>query len=203
MARKTKEEAQETRDGILDAATRVFYEKGVSNASLEEIARAADVTRGAVYWHFKNKLDLFSAIHDRLHNSFLDILLSRLDTIEDNPKEQLRSLTFDIFNDLENDEPRRKALSIFFIKCDYSGEMEKFLEEQQYAKKKGFAVFIDFFRKAQEKGLIDDSVSPEAQARCYHMFITGILIDYLKFLPDMDLEKDLKPIIAHYFNRML
>lgn len=203
MARKTKEEAQETRDSILDAATKVFYEKGVSSASLEEIARAANVTRGAVYWHFKNKLDLFSAIHDRLHNSFQDMLLSRLDTVEDNPKEQLRRLTLDIFQDLEKDEARRKALSIFFIKCDYSGEMEQFLTEQRAAKQKGFAVFAAFFRKAQERGLIDDSIAPEAQARCYNMFMTGVLIDYLKFLPDMSIEKELKPVIAHYFNRLL
>jgi len=203
MARKTKEEAQETRDSILDAATKVFYEKGVSSASLEEIARAAEVTRGAVYWHFKNKLDLFSAIHERLHNTFLDILLSRLGSIDSNPKEQLRSLTFDIFRDLEKDDARRKALSIFFIKCDYSGEMEQFLAEQRTAKQKGFAVFAGFFRKAQEKGLIDNSATPEAQARCYNMFMTGILTEYLKFTPDMDLEKDLEPIIAHYFNRMM
>jgi TetR/AcrR family acrAB operon transcriptional repressor len=54
MARKTKEEAQETRNAILDAAELVFQEHGVSHTSLAEIAAAAGVTRGAVYWHFAN-----------------------------------------------------------------------------------------------------------------------------------------------------
>ena len=60
--RKTKEEAQQTRSNLLNAALNVFYERGVSKASLDEIAKAAGVTRGALYWHFKNKEDLFEAL---------------------------------------------------------------------------------------------------------------------------------------------
>ncbi len=53
--RKTKEEAQQTRSNLLNAALNVFYERGVSKVSLDEIAKTAGVTRGALYWHFKNK----------------------------------------------------------------------------------------------------------------------------------------------------
>ena len=60
MARKTKQEAQETRQHILDVALRLFSQQGVSSTSLGEIAKAAGVTRGAIYWHFKDKSDLFS-----------------------------------------------------------------------------------------------------------------------------------------------
>ncbi|OUE60679.1 HTH-type transcriptional regulator AcrR [Citrobacter freundii] len=62
MARKTKQQAQETRQHILDVALRMFSQQGVSSTSLAEIAKAAGVTRGAIYWHFKNKSDLFSEI---------------------------------------------------------------------------------------------------------------------------------------------
>ena len=54
MARKTKEEALETRNAILDATVRVFAAKGAANVSLADIAREAGVTRGAIYWHFAN-----------------------------------------------------------------------------------------------------------------------------------------------------
>jgi TetR/AcrR family acrAB operon transcriptional repressor len=65
MARRTKEEAAATRERILDAAAQVFVEHGVSRASLEEVAEAAKVTRGAVYFHFKDKCALFQALMDR------------------------------------------------------------------------------------------------------------------------------------------
>ena len=66
MARRTKEDADATRNSLLDAAERVFYEKGVSRASLSDIAQAAGATRGAIYWHFKDKVALFNAMMDRV-----------------------------------------------------------------------------------------------------------------------------------------
>src|SRR5258705_8511962 len=65
MARKTKEEAAGTRERLLDAAERVFRERGVTHSTLAEIAAAAGHTRGAVYWHFKDKADLVSAMSER------------------------------------------------------------------------------------------------------------------------------------------
>ena len=53
--RKTKEEAALTRKRLLEAAVRVFSEKGFTASKLSEIADKAGVTRGAIYWHFGNK----------------------------------------------------------------------------------------------------------------------------------------------------
>jgi TetR/AcrR family acrAB operon transcriptional repressor len=62
MARKTPEETARTRDAIIDAALRVFAERGFSAAQLEDIAARASVTRGAVYHHFTGKEDLLGAV---------------------------------------------------------------------------------------------------------------------------------------------
>ena len=64
MARRTKEDAQRTRDRILDMAEREFLRRGVSRTSLQDIATAAGTTRGAIYWHFKSKNDLYFALLD-------------------------------------------------------------------------------------------------------------------------------------------
>ena len=57
--RRTKEDAAKTREEVLTAAAEIFYENGVSGSSLEKIAQRAGVTRGAIYWHFKDKAELF------------------------------------------------------------------------------------------------------------------------------------------------
>ena len=49
MVRRTKEEAQETRSQILEAAEKAFYERGVARTTLADIATLAGVTRGAIY----------------------------------------------------------------------------------------------------------------------------------------------------------
>jgi TetR/AcrR family acrAB operon transcriptional repressor len=67
MVRRTKEEAQETRSQILEAAEKAFYERGVARTTLADIASLAGVTRGAIYWHFSNKADLVQAMLDTLH----------------------------------------------------------------------------------------------------------------------------------------
>ena len=74
MARKTKEEALKTREAILDSAIRVFSIRGVSRTTLANIAKEAGVTRGAIYWHFRNKEDLLAALWEQLLLPFQPIL---------------------------------------------------------------------------------------------------------------------------------
>ena len=67
MARKTKEESQETRRSILLAALDVLSEKGYSRATFVDIAKRIGMTKGAVYWHFKNKQSLLAALMQEMH----------------------------------------------------------------------------------------------------------------------------------------
>ncbi len=60
MVRKTKEEAMLTRQQLLNAAIEQFALRGVAETTLTDIADAAGVTRGAVYWHFRSKAELFN-----------------------------------------------------------------------------------------------------------------------------------------------
>ncbi|WP_288363528.1 TetR family transcriptional regulator [uncultured Spongiibacter sp.] len=64
--RRSKEDAEATRESLLGAAEQMFAEQGIHNTRLSDVAKAVGVTRGAIYWHFKNKDELISAIIDRL-----------------------------------------------------------------------------------------------------------------------------------------
>jgi TetR/AcrR family acrAB operon transcriptional repressor len=66
MPRRSKEDALATRHALLDAAEHVFLSQGVAGTSLNDIAQYAGTTRGAIYWHFKDKADLFNAMMDRV-----------------------------------------------------------------------------------------------------------------------------------------
>jgi TetR/AcrR family acrAB operon transcriptional repressor len=62
MARRTKAEAEQTRQKILKTALDLFVEKGYERATFEEVAARIGLTKGAVYWHFKSKPDLFTEV---------------------------------------------------------------------------------------------------------------------------------------------
>ena len=62
MARKCKEEAEKTRQAVIETALDVFSEKGYAKATFDEIALRAGFTKGAIYWYFRNKADLVAAL---------------------------------------------------------------------------------------------------------------------------------------------
>jgi AcrR family transcriptional regulator len=63
---------ERTRTLLLDAAEEVFAEKGFTPASLDDIARTAGYTKGAIYKHFTTKEDLFLAVSDRYWRRYFD-----------------------------------------------------------------------------------------------------------------------------------
>ena len=62
MVNKTKEMTRETREKLLESALDVMSTKSFSAVSLDEIASRVGLSRGAVYWHFKNKEDLLASL---------------------------------------------------------------------------------------------------------------------------------------------
>src|SRR3546814_20820891 len=108
--KRTKADAARTRELLLDAAEELFLRKGVSRTSLEEIARAAGMTRGAVYWHFRNKGDLFQAMHQRVELP-LDEILARVG-VQACPLEAPRALFVSAMHRLSDDTPLRRVFVI-------------------------------------------------------------------------------------------
>src|SRR6185437_1336252 len=113
MARRTKDEAEKTRDAILDAAEKVFYARGVSRTSIEQIAVAAGVTRGAIYWHFRDKLELCTAMADRVFLPYEDMLKElAAEQSSDTPLEGLKKACIHSLELMATDKRRRNVVSI-------------------------------------------------------------------------------------------
>jgi AcrR family transcriptional regulator len=68
------QQSEETREAILSASLKLFAKHGFTSTSVDDIGRAAGVTKGAVYWHFKSKDDLFSAILARIRDRWQEVI---------------------------------------------------------------------------------------------------------------------------------
>ena len=66
MPRRTKPDALAARCELLDTAEHLFRLKSVSGTSLQDIALHAATTCGAIYWHLKDKAELFNAMIKRV-----------------------------------------------------------------------------------------------------------------------------------------
>lgn len=91
MPRASAADAALTFDAILDAATVAFIRSGFAGASVDQIARAAGVTRGAVYHHFTDKLGLFAAVVRAGHERVAAFVVARADEQADDPRAALRA----------------------------------------------------------------------------------------------------------------
>ena len=67
--RKARAGQRATRNALIEAARGLFSERGYAGVSTEEIVQAAGVTRGALYHHFRDKQDLFTAVVERLERN--------------------------------------------------------------------------------------------------------------------------------------
>jgi TetR/AcrR family acrAB operon transcriptional repressor len=74
--KKTKEEAERTRERIFRAGLKVFSRKGYAAATLSDVAREAGISRGAIYWHYKNKESFFHEVEERLETYYDDMVES-------------------------------------------------------------------------------------------------------------------------------
>ena len=122
MVRRTKEDALATRDRLLDAAEHLFQAKGVSRTSLNDIATAAGTTRGAIYWHFKDKADLFNAMMERVTLP-LEESAKQLDDGTQDPVDNIRESMMQALRKLTEDPQAHRVFDIATHKVEYVDEM--------------------------------------------------------------------------------
>ncbi|MCB1604803.1 MAG: TetR family transcriptional regulator [Xanthomonadales bacterium] len=176
--RKTKEQAQKTKETILMAALDCFSKKGYFNTSLDDIARSASVTRGAVYWHFKNKPEIFDALHDSLHQPFIQMITQDLEKSDDHPLKQLEHLVIFMLKNLESNQTKKRTLRLFY-QCDYSGDLLQFKQKHQDKKISSLELLSYYFERAQKKGQLTEEANPDILTLTLHCFLRGILYEYL------------------------
>lgn len=174
MVRRTKEEAEQTRQQILVAARQVFHERGVSNASLAQIAEAAGVTRGAVYWHFEDKAALFYALHEEITGP----VRARGDVwLQDLSLDPLLALEKSIieFIDTVLDTPSvRELFEIMALRCEYVGEFEPVRREVNSPCIEFLEKLKAVYQRAAERQLLKTGLDPIALAYDTWAFVTGL-----------------------------
>ncbi|MBI5721007.1 MAG: TetR family transcriptional regulator [Rubrivivax sp.] len=178
MVRRTKEEALQTRQALLDAAEVVFDARGVSEASLQEIAALAGVTRGAVYWHFRDKADLFNALMDRailpFEQRWLDDRATPLA-----PLAELVAIAADMLRATSRDGRLQRAVSISSQKTSYVGELGAIRERRLAVLARARKRFAMLLRQAQRAGELPQDARPADVARALVALIDGLVIHWL------------------------
>ena len=178
MARKTREEAEQTRQLLLDTAEKVFWEQGVAATSLTDIAAAAGLPRGAIYWHFENKIQLFNEIWRQ------QPALSELITIDltaewqNNPLRLMREKLILGLQYIATNPRQRALMQILYHKCEFHEEM---LSEQYIREKIGFShpQMRSLLIQAIARGQLSPSLDLDVILIILHGCFRGIVKNWL------------------------
>jgi len=183
MARNTKEKALETRERILDAAEDVFYNKGVSNTSLNDVAQAAGVTRGAIYWHFTNKADLFDAMCSRIRLPMRKMIEDMADEKTSDPLGQLSKGCAFVMQQVVKNPHYHKILTILFHKCEYLDATDPILIYQKNWLVHGIDTVQRVLENAKTKRQVPADLDIHLASILLHITFDGLLNSWL-FMPD-------------------
>lgn len=185
MVRRTKEEALATRHRLLDAAEHLFQAQGVSRTSLQDIARRAGATRGAIYWHFKDKADLFNAMMERvtlpMEESFNPAPADSegLNNSDANALHRIRRATIKALQQIATDAQTRRVLEVATQKVEYVEELQA-VRLRHLAVRNGFLGRIEqsMYAASRQTGL-PLPLAASVAARGLHALIDGLIQNWL------------------------
>lgn len=203
MARKTKQEALETRDNLLEAAGKVFCEKGVTKTSLADIAACAGVTRGAVYWHFKNKTDLVEALW---HRTEMPVDVSwgcgNCSPGKD-PLESIRRQAVDCLQRAVADPNTKQVWDILLHKCENVDDAAVMKSRLRKARTECAHNVTELFEAAIHAGQLPRSTDVLTAISGLFCYIEGLIYNWLIHPESTNLEKSAEAYVDIYISGLV
>jgi len=178
MVRRTKQEALATRSHILDTAELVFEQRGVSGTSLHEIAKAAGVTRGAIYWHFEDKADLFNAMMERATMPLEEGGVCGFGAHE-LTLAQMRDGMVAVLRQVVADPQMKRVFGIATHKVEYIGEMDAVRERHLSIRSRCLADVERTLKQAIKRGELPRRMPARAAAVGLHALLDGLLQNWM------------------------
>lgn len=201
MARKTKAEAQKTRQLLIEAAIEQFAARGVANTTLTDIAEAASLTRGAVYWHFSSKAEIFNAIWQE-QCPLREIIRSQLSQMTENdPLFILRELFVTALQYIARDRRQRTLLQILYHKCEFEQGM---ISEYEIRERIGFNYenVRQILQSCITAGRISAQINIDTTLIVFHGFFCGLIKNWLMSPERLDLYQQAPELVDNILSTL-
>ncbi len=174
--RRTKEDAARTRAAIVDAALCCFDRHGIGSSTVDQIAAAAQVTKGAVYHHFGGKRQILQALRDQVSLPMLDAADTKLLRQSGIPAlERVERFLLSFLDVVEKDPRTRQALTVMQFKCEYVEEMNRELMTACRNQDRLLHAFQGAYGEAKREGALRRDLVPAAVAIETIMFLSGLM----------------------------
>lgn len=196
--RRTKEEALVTRESILTAALDIFSQDGYSAARLEDIAQAAEVTRGAIYHHFGSKEELYIALVTERSagvNQLAEKILSQGGT----SVEILRRLLIGLFDYLNENEEYRALLELAVSNMGPTEGLESIRDDTVKGRRQLADLFQEILSQGIEAGEIRSDLSVRSAAWNLVSYMNGLGLIVIQDPGAISLREEREALVDTFF----
>jgi len=172
--RRTKEEAAITREQLLEKALAAFSKKGYAATTLADIAKEAEVTRGAIYWHFGSKAELYNTLIREYADRGNVIMQQAIDeggTLLD----ILRRVFVRQLEAVEEDSALRAMIELQIFKTGLMPELEEGRQQQIEGSIGLVEMLAGVMEQGVQAGLLRSDVDPKEMARVYLAYQNGLI----------------------------
>ncbi len=196
--RRTKDEAEQTREKLLDGALTVFSQKGYDAARLEDIAQAAEVTRGAIYHHFGNKAQLFKTLVEQAEKQGNQAVFQAIGEggsfIEIAERVLVYSLRL-----LETDRRFREVMTLL-LKTMGSNELANLPRQRDAQSRTQIEQIAGFFQMGLAQKAVRPDLDPSIAARAFIAYQNGLIMLWLTAPQAFSIDTDAQAL-AEMFTR--
>jgi AcrR family transcriptional regulator len=172
---RKEREKERRRQQIIVAAKRVFSTKGFNKATMEDIAREAELSPGTLYLYFKNKEELYASLSLRI----LQYLHIRVEHVNNektmNPAQKLHALV-DAMYDVYDFDPMT-IINMFHLQSSETLKnlSPELLEEIESLSRKSIGAISKIFEEGTQQGLFIDT-HPMALADIFWSLFSGVVL---------------------------
>ncbi|MCL4183576.1 MAG: TetR family transcriptional regulator [Burkholderiaceae bacterium] len=203
MARRTKEQSAQTRARLIEAARGEFERRGYAHTTLEQIARAAGLTRGALYFHFADKASLFRAMRDEVELPLIDrIGLDLAPGGDVDPLAAIERFMLTVIATIGECETTRRTVEILSFGCEYVEALAPELDLQRHRHAELYERLLHAYRRARRQGLLHAGIDPALAALESTVFMSGLVRVWLLDRTDQLIGARLRALVrAHVASR--
>ena len=152
----------------------LFAQRGYHGTSVAKIAEATGLTKGALYWYFKGKEDLFLTVLDCIRTHWRDAIISRVEA-SDGVRDKLEQL-FDATSEMVASEENPYSMHLFLVAAGAQPEMTEFEDAIKSAYAEYMKLISDTIRNGQEEGEIRRDIDAESAALGIIGCLEGIVL---------------------------
>lgn len=201
VSERKEREKERRRQEILDAAEKVFFKKGVENATMDDVAEEAELSKATLYLYFCSKDEIYFAIFLRGQQALFNLITKATKTIEDT-REKISAYISTVIT-FQKKYPDYFDAFFYFLTKDIEISPESIYKKQHKTAGKSFLnTWVELVQKGKDEGVIRENLNEVPVALILWMQLIGLLKIYPVLKKELKKEFNVSKenILSDYFD---